>query len=281
MTKKKNTAVLTNPTADTFKDLISTEHIFSVDTRGLPITIKMFQDRISLFNRQATELHNLAGLGFYRIGQLLLKAEPELGANDYKKLTKKLEEDGLHKKAQQRYRRIANNQYINDNWTRLPKAWTFWENLNKVITDADGNVDDEKVKEIDHLINNDAKWSEIELALNLKKKGGTQTALATGKSVLVTELNVKDNHNEIYGIEFYYKVGTQKHKASFDEFEKDLKDLNKRYPFIKLKQKNAYLRAVKEILAGDTVKDDTSIKKKGGEKIETFKQSFSVKFTDI
>ena len=59
------------------------------------------------------------------------------------------------------------------------------------------------------------------------------------------------------------------------------KDLNKKYPFIKLKQKNAYLRAVKEILAGDTVKDDTSIKKKGGEKIETFKQSFSVKFTDI
>lgn len=272
---------MTNPTADTFKDLISIDNIFSVDTRGLPITIEMFQERISLFNKQATELQNLAGLGFYRIGQLLLKAEPELGANDYKKLSKKLAEDGLHAKAQQRYRRIANNQYINENWTRLPKAWTFWEKLNSLITDADGLVNDEKVKQIDHLIHNDAKWTDVEQALNLQKKGGTHTQSAVGKSVLISEVNVQDNHNEIYGLEFNYKVGTQKHKASFDEFEKDLKELKKKYPFIKLKKKNAYLRAVKEILAGETVKDDTSTKRKDGTKLETFKTSYSIKLKDI
>ena len=233
MPKKKNNAVMMNPTAK-HRELISLEKMYSIDMRGVPITVDNYHERILLFNQQATDLANLAGLGFYRIGQLLLKAEDELGQNDYRKLSKLLAEDGLHPKAQQRYRRIANNKYINENWMRLPKAWTFWERLTSLITNATDEVDDERVKSIDHLINNDVKWSDIEEAMNLKS-GKTKTSTA-GQTITVSELNVKDNHNEIYGLEYDFIRGQKRHKASFDNFEKDLKELKKKYPFIKLKQ---------------------------------------------
>jgi len=71
--------------------------------------------------------------------------------------------------------------------------------------------------------------------------------------------NAKDNRTEVFGLEYNFLVATKKHKGEFDQFEKDIKKLAKKYSFIKLKKKN-YFDEAKDMLNEKYVKDDTSSK---------------------
>ena len=67
----------------------------------------------------------------------------------------------------------------------------------------------------------------------------------------------------------------------YEQFEKDLKRMKKKYPFIKLKKKN-YHQEVVDMLSGKTVKDDTSSKNIDGTDKPKFKKSYqSTKQIDI
>ena len=81
---KKSTELVTKA-----KKLIST------DMRGKPMTKDVYFQRISEINSVATGLYDVASVGFYKIGQLLVRAKKEL-KGDFGKLKKALVEEGLH-----------------------------------------------------------------------------------------------------------------------------------------------------------------------------------------
>ncbi len=218
-------------------ELVNTaKGLFSTDMRGKPMTSNVYYKQISDIFSIADDFHNIASLGFYKVGQLLVKAKKEL-KGDFGKLKKALAEDGLHVRQQERYMSIAKNENIKINYSKLPVQWTFWLEL--------ARLPQKDFDSIQHLINKDAKWNEIEQALGKKPRSGTTTT------------NVKDNRNEIFGLEYDYLRGTKKHKDDFDQFEKEVKTLAMKYPFIKLKKKN-YFVEVKDMLNEEKVKDDTS-----------------------
>ena len=62
------------------KDLskLSANQIFSIDTRGKPMTKSTFYNQITKNLNIGNNLTNIANIGFYKAGQLLLKAKKEL-----------------------------------------------------------------------------------------------------------------------------------------------------------------------------------------------------------
>ena len=226
----------------TNKTELSLKNIYSTSMKGEVMTLDSYYDTITQNQSAATELYEYAQVGFYKVGQLLNKAKKELGG-DFGKLKKRLtEEHGLHEKAQERYMRIARNPNIELNYSKMPKEWTFWEQLSK--------LEPHEFKAVEHMINKDAKWKE--LALVLKKPVQTTTTLSHHQ-------NQNDNRTEVFGLEYNPILGTKKHQSAFDDFDKDVKALAKKYPFIKLKKKNYYDEVV-DILNNDIVDDDTSKK---------------------
>ena len=95
------------------KDLskLSANQIFSIDTRGKPMTKSTFYNQITKNLNIGNNLTNIANIGFYKAGQLLLKAKKEL-KGEFGKLKKQLANDGLHIKQQERYMAIAKNKNI-------------------------------------------------------------------------------------------------------------------------------------------------------------------------
>ena len=219
--------------------VITAKGLFSTDMRGKPMTAEGYYQRISEINSVATDLFDVASVGFYKVGQLLNRAKKEL-KGDFGKLKKELAEDGgLHEKQQERYMAIARNKNIELNYSKMPPQWTFWEKLS-TLTDV-------QFKAIQHLISKEVKWKE--LAVQLGKP--------LPKSTSGYFINVKDHRSEIFGLEYDFLRGTKKHKEDFDQLEKDVKKLARKYPFIKLKKKN-YFVEVKDMLNEEKVKDDTT-----------------------
>ena len=232
------------------KDLIklTTKNIFSVDTRGKPMDRSTFYNQISKNLFVATKLRDTANRGFYKVGQLLVKAKKELGT-EFGKLKKQLANDGLHIKQQERYQAIALNPDIKLLYNKLPPEWTFWEKLTRMINlDEKNGTDNFKI--IKHLIDPTVKWKDVELKLGKHQKLGNG-----GRS----SVNERDNRTEIFGFEYDFKIATKKHKDQFIQFEKEVNKLASKYKFIKLKKKN-YFDDAMNILDDDRskTKDDTS-----------------------
>ena len=91
---------------------LTTKGLYSTDLRGKPMTVETFYDAITVINKKSEQLQNYANLGFYKVGQLLSKANYELAKGDWGKLRKKIAEGGLHIKQQERYMAIARNKNI-------------------------------------------------------------------------------------------------------------------------------------------------------------------------
>ena len=215
--------------------------VYSTSMRNKPMTVDGYYKQIAIINQQSNDYSNVASLGFYKVGQLLCRARDEL-KGDWGKLKKKIAEDGLHIKQQERYMKIAENKNIEINYSKLPPQWTFWEKLS-TLTDTE-------FKQIKHMINPDVKWKDVAPLLGMKVNKNPNSGFST---------NEKDNCQEVFGLEYNYLVGTKKHQKEFKVFEKELTALSKKYKFIKLKKKN-YLSEVKSILDEDRskTKDDTS-----------------------
>ena len=112
--------------------VITAKGLFSTDMRGKPMTKDGYYKRISDIFSIADDFHNIASLGFYKIGQLLVRAKKEL-KGDFGKLKKALAEEGLHEKTQERYMSIARNENIKLNYSKLPIGkWTTWEKLSRL-----------------------------------------------------------------------------------------------------------------------------------------------------
>jgi len=225
------------------KNLVKISSIdkFSIDTRGKPMTRNTFYKKISTNLAIGNDHMNIASMGFYKVGKLLVKAKKEL-KGDFGKLKKQLAEDGLHIKQQERYMSIAKNKNISINYSKMPPQWTFWEKV--------AMLPPEVFNKIVHLIHKGAKWKDIELFLGKHQKllGGVRS-----------RLNERDNRTEIFGFEYDFKVATKKHKNDFIQFEKEVKKLASKFKFIKLKKKN-YFDDAMSILDEDRskTKNDTS-----------------------
>ena len=72
------------------KDLtkITAKGMFSIDTRGKPMTKNTFYNQITKNINIGNNLMNVASIGFYKAGQLLNKAKKEL-KGEFGKLKKK------------------------------------------------------------------------------------------------------------------------------------------------------------------------------------------------
>jgi hypothetical protein len=218
---------------------LKSRDVYSIDMSNKPMTANSYYKQISIIFKHSDHLANLSTLGFYRTGQLLNRAKKEL-KDDFGKLKKQLQDDGLHIKSQERFMRIARNKNIELNYSKLPPQWTFWKELSK--------LDDAKFHRIEHLINRDVKWKEIATALKIPFSTTTTVRHPT---------NTKDNRTEVFGLEYDFLVATKKHKAEFSQFEKDVVALAKKYKFIRLNRKN-YFDEAKDMLNEKFVKDDTS-----------------------
>ena len=111
---------------------LTTRGLYSTDMRGKPMTVDSFYNAISIINNKSEQYQNYAHLGFYKVGQLLAKANDELGKGDWGKLRKKIADGGLHIKTQERYIAIARNPNIELNYANLPEEWTTWLKLAKL-----------------------------------------------------------------------------------------------------------------------------------------------------
>ena len=225
------------------KDLskLSANQIFSIDTRGKPMTKSTFYTQITKNISIGNNLTNIASIGFYKAGQLLVKAKKEL-KGEFGKLKKELADDGLHIKQQERYMAIARNKNISLNYSKMPPQWTFWEKV--------AMLPPETFNKIVHLIHKGAKWKDIELFLGKYKKLGNGNR---------SKVNERDNRTEIFGLEYLFEKATKKDKSDFIKFEKEVKKLASKYKFIKLKKKN-YFDDAMNILDEDRskTKDDTT-----------------------
>ena len=225
------------------KDLskLSANQIFSIDTRGKPMTKTTFYNQITKNINIGNNLTNIASIGFYKAGQLLEKAKKEL-KGEFGKLKKQLAQNGLHIKQQERYMAIARNKNISLNYSKMPPQWTFWEKV--------AMLPPETFNKIVHLIHKGAKWKDIELFL------GKHIKLGNGNR---SKVNERDNRTEIFGLEYLFEKATKKDKSDFIKFEKEVKKLASKYKFIKLKKKNYFDDAI-SILDEDRskTKDDTT-----------------------
>ena len=225
------------------KDLskLSANQIFSIDTRGKPMTKSTFYNQITKNINIGNNLTNIASIGFCKAGQLLVKAKKEL-KGEFGKLKKLLADDGLHIKQQERYMAIAKNKNISLNYSKMPPQWTFWEKV--------AMLPPELFNKIVHLIHKGAKWKDLEQFL------GKGERLVNGNR---SRVNERDNRSEIFGLEYDFKVATKKHKDKFIQFEKEVNKLANKYKFIKLKKKN-YFDDAMNILDEDRskTKDDTT-----------------------
>ena len=234
---------------------ISTKGLYSTDMRGKPMTVESFYDAISVINQKSEQLQNFANLGFYKVGKLLAKANDELGKGDWGKLRKKIHEGGLHIKTQERYMAIARNPNIELNYAKLPEQWTTWLKLAK--------LDQEDFDKIQHLISKDMKWSDVAPLLDEKSTSNRE----------IFASNDKPHHKELFGLQFNTEVGTKRHLKEFQEFSKEVKELTKKYSFIKLNKKNYYDKT-EYFLTHDEVEDDTTMAEAEGESKSIFKKQY-------
>ena len=223
------------------KDLekLSASGVYSIDTRGKPMTTSTFYNQISKNFRISSNLELLSTVGFYRAGQLLAKAKIEL-KGDFGKLKKRLAEDGYHIRQQERHMKIANDKRITLHYNKLPPEWTFWEKLSQ--------LNNEDFTKIESLIHKKAKYKDIELFLGRNQKNNDDPKIPT---------NARDNKDEIYAFEVNQNL-SKKYKDEFVQLKKDLIVLSKKYKFVSLKSKNKLID-VHEFLNNKRVDDDTTI----------------------
>jgi len=231
---------------------LTVKGLYSIDTRGKPMTSSTFYNQIKSTIRLSNKLEGLSSVGFYKTGQLLNKAKLEL-KGDFGKLKKQLAENGFHIKQQERYMKIARNPNIRLNMTKLPPEWTFWEKLS--------SLDDEKFSKVSQLIHKEAKWKDIELFFGKRIKRNNSKI----------PVNAKDNRTEIFGLEVN-KTLSKKDKEALVQLKKDVTKLSQKYKFISLKKKN-YFDEVHKFLASNDLDNDTSVV----EDKEKFKKSYSSK----
>ena len=229
---------------------LTVKGLYSIDTRGKPMTSSTFYNQINSTIRLSNKLEGLSSVGFYKTGQLLNKAKLEL-KGDFGKLKKQLAENGFHIKQQERYMKIARNPNIRLNMTKLPPEWTFWEKLS--------SLDDEKFSKVSQLIHKEAKWKDIELFFGKGQKINSMN----------TSINDRDNRTEIFGFEINQTL-SKKDKVALEQLKKDIKKLSSKYKFISLKTKN-YLDEVTKFLSNKKVEDDTTKTDK------KFKKQYSTK----
>ena len=234
---------------------LTTKGLYSIDVRGKPMTIDTFYNAITIINKKSEQYQNYANMGFYKVGKLLSKANYELGKGDWGKLRKKIAEGGLHIKTQERYIAIARNPNIELNYANLPEEWTTWLKLAK--------LDQNEFDSIQHLINKEMKWSDI--APLLEKDRTSYTELFSA--------NERPHHKELFGLQFNTEVGTKRHLKEFQEFSKEIKQLAKKYSFIKLDKKNYYDKT-EYFLTHDEVEDDTTMAEAEGEGKSIFKKQY-------
>ena len=243
---------------------LTTKGLYSTDLRGKPMTVETFYDAITVINKKSEQLQNYANLGFYKVGQLLSKANYELAKGDWGKLRKKIAEGGLHIKQQERYIKIARNENIKLNYANLPDQWTTWFEL--------ARLEQEDFDKIQHLISKDMKWKDIAPLV------GHKTDSASGE---LFSTNEKPHNKELFGLQFNTEVGTKKHKEEFHQFSKEVEQLAKKYSFIKLNKKNYYDKT-EYFLNHQEVEDDTTMEVAEGESKSIFKKQYqSSTKTDI
>ena len=220
--------------------------VYSTDMRDKPISIKSYYQVITKINKQSNEYFNVATLGFYKVGQLLNRAKKEL-LTDFGKLKKELAEDGLHEKAQERYMKIARNENIQLNYSKLPPQWTLWERL--------ADLEDDEFDIVQPLLRKDITWNE--LLLHIPRLNRTSKTTSTSAAFAK---NVTDNRYEIFGMELRAVDATKSSVAEFNRLTKDMERLAEQYAdIIILKQKNFYDEASR-FLNNTTTPDDTSNK---------------------
>ena len=235
---------------------LTTKGLYSTDLRGKPMTVETFYDAISIINNKSEQYQNYANMGFYKVGKLLAKANDELGKGDWGKLRKKIHEGGLHIKTQERYIAIARNPNIELNYANLPEEWTTWLKLAK--------LKQEDFDKIQHLISKDMKWKDVEPLLIEDKDNSNGELFAS---------NDRPHHKELFGLQFNTEVGTKRHLKEFQEFSKEIKQLAKKYSFIKLDKKN-YFDKTEYFLTHDEVEDDTTMAEAEGESKSIFKKQY-------
>ena len=231
----------------TFNELIK-RGSYSIDTRNKQMTADTFLNAIIDVHEISKMHHEYANHGFYRIGQLLVKARSEF-KGEWGKLKKQIVQKGLSEKQQERYMAVASDPMIQKHYAKLPHHFTFWLKIVQ-LRNKDKKEGTNNFKKIEHMISPEAIWQDVE------QKLGKHQQLAGGNR---SRINERDNRQEIFGLEYDYKVATKKHKYEFNQFEKEVTKLVSKYKFIKLNKKN-YLNDAKDILNKDPskTKDDTS-----------------------
>ena len=228
--------------------VIPTTGYYSRDMRNKPISIKSYYQLITTINKQSIEAFNVANLGFYQVGQLLLGAKKEL-IDDFGKLKKELAEDGLHEKAQERYMKIARDPNIQLNYTKLPPQWTLWERL--------ADLKEGEFELIEDMLHTKVTWNDLLPHIpRLNKKGTTTTSSTTSLGG-----NSKDNRYELFGLELNAVESSKSSADEFNQLTKDIRKLVEKYDIIELKEKNFYVEADKFLNNAETP-DDTSSKDK-------------------
>ena len=150
---------------------------------------------------------------------------------------------------------IARNPNIELNYANLPEQWTTWLKLAK--------LDQEDFDKIQHLISKDMKWSDVAPLLDEKSSSYRE----------IFASNDKPHHKELFGLQFNTEVGTKRHLKEFQEFSKEVKELTKKYSFIKLNKKNYYDKT-EYFLTHDEVEDDTTMAEAEGESKSIFKKQY-------
>tara|TARA_B100000768_G_C11162137_1_gene325011 strand:- start:83 stop:829 length:747 start_codon:yes stop_codon:yes gene_type:complete len=225
---------------------ISMNGVYSTDMRDKPISIKSYYQVITKINKQSNEYFNVATLGFYKVGQLLNRAKKEL-LTDFGKLKKELAEDGLHEKAQERYMKIARNENIQLNYSKLPPQWTLWERL--------ADLPDDEFDIVQPLLRKDITWNE--LLAHIPRLNKTQQTISASATI---PKNQNDNRYEIFGMELRAVDATKSSVNEFNRLTKDIEKLAEKYSdIVILKQKNFYDEASR-FLNNTTTPDDTSSK---------------------
>ena len=238
------------------KDLINLKKVpkglFSADLRGKVLTIDTFYKHIINNKEIGENLEYQANYGFYTAGKILCQARDQLKTKEFGKLKKQIASNkriNFSEKNQERFMAIADDEEIQKRFTKMPPQWTFWHKLVQ-LRNKDEKEGTNNFQRIEHLIAEDTKWRDIEIELgNFKKQASGRRSTA----------NDRDNRQEIFGLEYDFKVATKKHKKDFIQFTNDIKKLASKYKFIKLTQKN-YFNDAMNILDEDRskTKDDTA-----------------------
>jgi hypothetical protein len=212
----------------------------------MPTTVNGYKSLVIRNYNIASGLEQIAGVGFYKIGQSLLKAKQEL-KDDFGELKKSLAVEGLHIKQQERYMMVARNPIIIKHFSKMPPEWTFWMKLSQLHDQSVRKGQIDKFDKLIPLISPDAKWRDIEdtwyggkQPIKRSKKDRRETHYITVNSLKLRKGDKKD----------------------VLQFEKDLAKLLKKYKFAtvhktKKKDDTYYYDEVVDFVSANKLADDT------------------------